>query len=418
MPVYRLTMLRIVVLFLASTMMVAAEPGQDWESGQQAFADGDYRSALLYFELARDTGLPGPAVHYNIAVTQYKLGRYAAALATFEDIARRYPKMRGLAEYNMGLAERRLGNTRAAQQHFITAFRHSEGDDKLHSLSAAMVQELEEELPSAWYGSVALRIGHDDNVALRDSLGLPAGVTSESPMVDFFGSIRGTPSWLRGVILDASTYMVAYTDADDFDQSEFQLGGLYVWRPDDWRLEASMHFVYGTLGGSGFERELAIGARATRYLSDDASLDLRLRYDEIDNTDANFAGIAGSRQRFDFRYHWFPDRHHFTLRLGIEGNSRDDPGVSPARQRVQADYRYELTQQWGLEAGIGLRSSDYDDLVVPREEDLTSIVMAVTRSVGDDWLFALRYQFSDNSSTDPEFSYERNMITIGMLRTF
>jgi tetratricopeptide (TPR) repeat protein len=411
-------MLRIVVLFLASTMMVAAEPGQDWESGQQAFADGDYRSALLYFELARDTGLPGPAVHYNIAVTQYKLGRYAAALATFEDIARRYPKMQGLAEYNMGLSERRLGNTRAAQQHFIAAFRHSEGDDKLRSLSAAMVQELEEEMPSAWYGSVALRIGHDDNVALRDSLGLPAGVTSESPMADFFGSIRGTPLWLSGVMLDASTYMVAYTDADDFDQSEFQLGGLYVWRPDDWRLEASMHFVYGTLGGSGFEKELAIGARATRYLSDDASLDLRLRYDEIDNTDANFAGIAGSRQRFDFRYHWFPDRHHFTLRLGIEGNSRDDPSVSPARQLVRAYYRYALTQQWGIEAGIGLRSSDYDDLVVPREEDLTSIVMAVTRSVGEDWLFAMRYQYSDNSSTDPEFSYERNMITIGMLRTF
>ena len=85
---------------------------------------------------------------------------------------------------------------------------------------------------------------------------------------------------------------------------------------------------------------------------------------------------------------------------------------------MQADYRYELTQQWGIEAGIGLRSSDYDDLAIPREEDLTSIVAAVTRSVGDNWLFGLRYQFSDNDSSDPEFSYERNLITIGMLRTF
>jgi hypothetical protein len=395
-----------------------AEPGQDWESGQQAFADGDYRSALLYFELARDTGLTGPAVHYNIAVCQYKLGRYEAALITFRTIADKFPRIGGLAEYNMGLAEHRLGNTRAAQQHFIAAFRHSEADDKLRSLSAAMVQELQEELPSAWYGSVGVRVGHDDNVALRDSLGLPAGVTSESPMADFFGSIRGAPSWLGGVTLDASAYAVAYPDADDFDQSEFQLGGLYIWRPDDWRLEASVHFVYGTLGGSGFEREISLGGRATRYLSDDASLDMRLRYDEVDNTSADFTGLAGSRQRFDFRYNWYPDRHHFTLRLGFEGNDRDDPGVSPTRQRVQVDYRYKLSGNWGIEAGIGFRSSDYDDLAIPREEDLTSIVAAVTRSVGEDWLFALRYQYSDNDSSDPEFSYERNLITIGMLRTF
>jgi hypothetical protein len=406
------------LLALAGMPAMANDLSAEWESGKQAFAAADYRSALVYFETARALGMSGPAVHYNIAVCQYQLGRYEDALTTFGVIARDYPKMRGLAEYNMGLAEYRLGNVRAARQHFVNAYQLSGEDKNVRALAAGMLEETEEPAPSNWYGSLALRAGHDDNVALRESLNLPTGVTGESPMIDFFGNIRGAPSWFGGFMLDASTYIVAYPDASDFDQSEFRAGGLYVWRPDDWRVEASAHFVYGTLGGSGFEREVALGARATRYLGEEASLDFRLRYDDVDNTDADFAGLAGTRQRFDFRWRWYPAGSDLTLRLGYETNDRSDPGVSPTRLRAQLDYRYEFGDAWGIEVGAGIRNSDYDDLAVPRTEDLTSLYTALTRTLNKVWLVALQYQYSENDSSDPFFSYERNVITIGALRTF
>ena len=414
----RLFALAALVLCASVTPWAVADTAQDWESGKQAFTAGDYESALLYFEMARDTGQQGPAVHYNIAVCHFELGRYEDARATFGYIAENYPNMRGLAEYNMGLAERRLGDEGAAQQHFIRAWDLSADDEKLRSLSAAMLEELQPEESSNWYGAFALRLGHDDNVALRDSLGLPAGVTSESPMVDVFASLSGAPRGFGGLMLDGSVYAIAYSDADDFDQSETRLGGLYTWSPQNWWFETGAHFVYGTLGGSGFERELALSARAVRYLDNDSSIDARFHYDDIDEVDADFAGIAGSRQRIDLRYRRDLASHTFILRYGIETNDRLDPGISPSRNRIHADYRFQPAAGWGVEAGIAYRTSDYDDLEIPRTEDLTTFTAALTRTLADVWFVALQYQYSENDSSDPEFSYERNVITLGVLRTF
>ena len=416
----RLSALTALLLCSAFAPAAIADAAGDWESGQQAFAAGDYESALLYFETARDAGQSGAAVHYNIAVCQFKLERFDEAGATFRHIAASYPRMRGLAEYNLGLVAQRLGDTRAAREHFIRAWEQSPEDENLRALAAAMLDDTEPapEDASRWYGSFGLRAGHDDNVALRDSLGLPAGVTAESPMADVFVAVRGAPAGFGGFMLDASAYAVTYTDADDFDQSEFRLGGLYAWRPGDWRLEGSAHFVYGTLGGDGFEREIELGARAVRYIGDGDAVDLNYRYDDIEEDDPLFAGIAGSRQRVDLRYRRYRGNHALIIRLGSEANDRLDPGVSPSRNRFHVDYRYEPESGWGFEAGFSLRASDYVDLEIPRTEDLTALRAALTRRLGLHWLLGLSYEYSENDSSDPKFSYERNLITLGVLRTF
>ena len=92
--------------------------------------------------------------------------------------------------------------------------------------------------------------------------------------------------------------------------------------------------------------------------------------------------------------------------------------MSPSRTRFQADYRYQPSDGWGFEAGFAFRASDYDDLEEARTEDLTTISAALTRTIAGAWLFALQYQYSENDSNDPVFSYERNLITLGVLRTF
>ncbi|MCH7854315.1 MAG: tetratricopeptide repeat protein [Proteobacteria bacterium] len=118
MPCVRIRIL-IVALLLALAQGVLADSADDWLAGQQAFQNGDFSTALGVFQRARDAGLEGPAVHYNIAVCHFELENFEQAGRSFQLIADRFPLMRGLAEYNLGLVARRLGNATAAREHFL-----------------------------------------------------------------------------------------------------------------------------------------------------------------------------------------------------------------------------------------------------------------------------------------------------------
>ena len=414
---HKLPALLVALLLVLLTSGAAANSSTDWESGRAAFASGQYDAALSYFEAARDSGLGGPAVHYNIAVCQYSLRDYFAARGTFQLIAQRFPTMQGLAEYNVGLSERRLGNLDAAQRQFVSAYRHS-GDEKIKALAASQLTELEREQRSAWYGLVGVQVGHDDNVALRDSLGLPAGVSAESPLADLFASLRGPLAGVGGLELDGSLYAVSYPDADEYDQVEIRIGALYTFDRGDWRLRGGIYGAAGTLGGSSFNREASLDLRSIRYLGEDATFELRLRHDEIKSAQALFDGIEGSRSRLELGYRWHSVVQSLALRLGVEENDRLDSGVSPSRQQIQADYYYQISDSWGLESAAAYRSSDFDDVALPRTEDLLSLAVGVVYLTESNWRFSGRYQYSTNDSTDPMYSYDRNQLTVGFQRLF
>ena len=391
-----------------------------WQSGTQAFEQDDYEKALVIFESARDAGQSGPAVHYNIGVSQYKLGRYRDARNTFELIANRYPRMQALVEYNLGLVALKLNRNDDARQHFRRSYDLSADDETLRTLSATMFARTEPaaEVDSNWFGAIGFRAGYDDNVALRDDLGLPLGTTAESPMADVYGSI-GIPFSDGGAFrFDASLYAVRYFDLDEFDQNAIRVGVIFDHYYGQWRTRAGVHAGYGTLGGDGFDETGSLTIRFDRRLTQSSSFGIRYRYDDISAAESLFSGIEGSRQRIDARYRWYSDVRSLLVNFQVESNDRTDPGVSPTRNRLGINYRFTPFSGWGYEAGAELRRSDYDDLIPVRTEDLITLRAGVTRTLGQDWRMLAEYLYSDNDSSDGTFSYDRNRITLTLMRTF
>jgi len=409
------------ILLVALLVPAAALASDDsWQLGLRAFNENDYESALVFFESARDEGQRGPAVHYNIAVCQYKLEQLHDSRRTFELIANQYPKMRGLAEYNLGLIATKLGDADAARQHFRDSYAHSEGNANLRVLSTTMFAETEPatEPLTDWYGAVGFRAGFDDNVVLRDDLGLPAGTTSESPMADLYGSLDvpfldSGHLWLHGDL-----YAIRYLDIDEFDQNSVRVGATYDRRYGAWRARAGVFASYGTLGGDGFDKNGSLSVRLDRRLSETSTLGVRYRYDDVSAAESIFDGIDGSRQRFDIRYRWNAGARSFVANARIETNDRADPGVSPDRMSLGFDYRFAPASGFGYEAGAEFRSSDYDDLDPSRSEDLLTLRAAITRMLNEDWQVLAEILYADNDSSDSIFAYDRNRLTIAVLRTF
>ena len=206
--------------------------------------------------------------------------------------------------------------------------------------------------------------------------------------------------------------------ASEFDQVELRLGALYTVDRGDWRLRGGLYGAAGTIGGSSFNREVNLDLRSTRYLGDDVAFELRLRYDEIKSAQPLFDGIEGWRSKLDLHYRWIGVGHSLAVRLGLEENDRRDANASPSRQRMQADYGYQINDRWELGSTVSFRISDYDDLSLRRTEDLLSAALRVAYETGTAWQFSASYQYSKNDSSDPIYSYDRNLLTLGFLRLF
>ena len=407
---------------ISALLIVALAHADEWADGNAAFGRGDYVAALGFFEAARDSGVSGPAVHYNIAVCQYELERFEDAGESFAFIAREYPRMAGLAEYNLGLVAQRMGDDADAAEHFLRAYRLSQDNETIRVLASNQLAGIETEAPPAsrWSGAFGVRAGYDDNIVLRDTAGISSGVTTESPMLDIFASVAGPFSGQSvGWRFEGSVYGIRYFDDDDFNQDEISGGAVYEWRLSDWRVKAGAYVGAGWLGGDSFDRRIGLGVEGYRSLGDSASATLAYYYDDISEGDDIFDGISGDRHHLVARYRWYSsDGRRLLVRLRHEDNDRRDAGVSPTRTGASVDYRYLPEFGWGFEAGGSYRRSRFSDVAESRTENLVSLRGALTRYLFRDWIFLVEYRYSDNDSDDATFSYDRNALTVGAMRTF
>jgi len=403
-----------------ATPASADEATDAWTAGQQAFARQDYMLALSHFEKARDMGQSGPAVHYNIGVCQYKLGDYAKAGRTFARLDAAYPKMRPLAQYNLGLVKLKLSQPQKAINHFRDSYYSSTDEPKLRAMSSTMLRRIiDETVPErTWLSTINVRSGFDDNATLQDEAALAAGVTADSPFIELAGTLRGPFNKRNGFRLDGGFFLLGYSDASEFNQTTVQLGGLYDWHRSGWGVQFGAHASTTSLGGNSYGSGTLLSTRLTRSLSTAGTLSLRYRYDDISAGDAIFAGVDGSRQRVELGYRWYSDGRSLNLSYTNETNDRLDPSVSPDRNQFRFKYRYAPENGWGFGLGAAIRNSEYGDVTASRDEDLKILSAEVLRTLSSGWQLFVQAAVYDNDSTDPVFSYTRNQVAIGAFKLF
>jgi hypothetical protein len=386
-----------------------------------AFQRGDYSSALALFESARGAGAEEPAVSFNIGVCRYKLGDLEQAAADFEDLAHRFPAMRGLAEYNRGLALLGLGRPEAAREAFLEAATY--GDEKLAGLAAEQLVELGQTAPatsaaaSAWYGSVELGVGHDDNVALVDEVTLPVGQSADSPLTEFFGFASRSLGARSRTHLDFTGYAVRYSEVSQFDEDSVRIAASFERAAGDWRFELGPRYEYSTLGDDAFEAETGVAVRADRTLDGGWRFGALISYDDVESLEPRYDSLAGAQRQVRLTLVHRASRDRFTAGLHLEDNDRAAASVSSTRQRWFMNYRRGLRADWSVEGFASYRLSRYDRPDGP-DERLSEVGATARRELARDWLVSATYRYSSNDADLPEFTYSADRIALSIGKLF
>lgn len=401
-----------------------ADADKAFAEGSRNFESGDYAHALGQFQLARDAGMSTVSVYYNIGVCQYRLGDYTGSERTFRFIALEYPEWHFLAHYNIGLAL--LRQNRIEEARFAFDESRKSDDPTIVGLADAVLSESTLEPLTAAppvhsakrFGFVEFGIGYDDNLVLLDETNVSAGQTTDSAFGEFFGQFGGTPGIAENFRYDASAYLVHYPDASRFDQAVLRLSSEWAWRIDDWSAAAGPYYAYSTLDGDGYDQRLGLGFSIGLPLSAQSRVAIHLAHEEIDELDSRYEFIDGSRQLIGLRYllHNGPHRLHFRYEFSVD--DRTGASVSPIRHGLRAVYQRQFDANWTVGADLFLRHSDYDDLTVPRDEDLAEIAGVVARRLSKYWQLTGEYRYSNNESNISEFSYQRHRATLGLNRIF
>lgn len=406
----------------ASNGTRADEATDHFAVGTRAFAEQDYAQALAEFRAAIEAGNDSAAVRYNLAVCHYRLGNYAAAENEFRGLGRRFPEMRPLADYNLGLALTRQSRTRKARAAFEDALR--EGDERLAALASTMLDRLAAaETPQSreqpWTRLVDLRVGHDDNVVLIDAASLPADLSADSAFAEVLGYTGGPIGSEGAWRLDASGYLVTYRDAAEFDQGNLYLRARYRWRGARSTLLAGPHVSATTLDGGIFEQSLGAGIEWQRSLaSGRASLATVLTHDEIEDVEPEFAYVRGQRTRLRLLVDTRLAGGRLSIESQLERDDRAGARVSADRQRYLGRYRRAFGEAWSGELSYEYRVSDYGNASTPREEKRHRTGIDIARLLRSDWRLNFAFQYSDNESTDPLYAYDRRRAGVGISRIF
>jgi tetratricopeptide (TPR) repeat protein len=385
-----------------------AEAMSNFAEAKAAFAAEDFSKARVLFERALETGMAGPAIHYNIAAASYLGGDLPRAEREFREVART-PSMAPLAHYNLGLVALERRDEREAREWFQRTIQESP-DERLVELARQRLADLPE--PRAWGAwSYYTRggVGYDDNIALRSSSIEGAATGNEDAYAELiFGGNYSIGQWH----IDTGGGILQYMSQDEFSQSAFSVGGARGFSRDNWYFELGVYGAQFSLGGDVFERDLTAAAQVTRTFYEGSRLRAQIRATSFDGK-SDFSGLTGERQEFGLYYDWGREAWRFGAHARAEINDSEDVVFETRWIQLGAEARYSLSPLWGLTAIAAMRQIHHpaqSETLDAWNDNRATIQVGVTRALWRRTQLFVRFEHQRNDSPVVGYDYERNWV--------
>ena len=418
------------VLMLGVTQ-VYASPKEDFKQGVNYFKSQNYTGAVEKFESARKQGMRTTALYYNLGSAYYKLSNYKKAGAYFRELSKN-SKMKSLAEYNLGLVAVKQKNTAKARGYFNSVVRNS-NDNKLIYLAKQQLKKVRA-VKKTWSVYLNGTVGYDSNINFA-----PAGIRTEESGT-FFDALVSADYLFNGKRLngwsgEAMLYTIRYSDTGNpniskgaFDQDQYGASLKKTQKLAGWDTYFKAGFDKLTYGSRNYQSILDLEVRGRRKLSRTDRLYLRYRYEDIKSDDVVFDYLEGLRQKIRGEFRRYNKKNSMQFYYELELNDRSDFvsattgnefSYSPTRHTFRGKYTTALNKLWRLTGDLAYRLSDYPSTATQnRKDDRWKAAVYANYRFDKTMKLKLKLEYTDNTSTDSLYVYDRQVITASISKLF
>ena len=422
------------LLLSYSLTSVLANESNMYRQGMQAFQEGNFSSALDYFNQAKqqqeeDRGTVSVTLYFNLGSTHYRLGNYDQAASYFAKVSED-DKWGALAEYNLGLIAEQQGKEAGAIKHYRQASSRAT-TERVRNLAQSQIRQLSGEAPSAQAAFIYLSasLGYDDNLSLVD----------DDPALDkisgsFLETLASGQLYLSGNSNHGSSLQgylfVRQPNANEIESEiAFSLGAQLHRGVGDWQTRGGINWGGYLLDGSSYTHDLALHAEG-RYPMDDLELRLSNEFKRIRGGDT-FEYLDGWQNLARIR---LVKPGNWELGYRNEWNQREDwaddvafYSYSPSRHSVYARMNFNLSEQLVLTPRLEGRLSQYPDKEVDidgnqadeerRDLRLRGSLNASYRLTSTLNLFTELAHLTNRSNLEG-YDYSSNQLTLGVDAVF
>jgi len=418
----------LIIMMISTQAHAAAE--SEFKKGLLEFKSENYYSAAHRFESARRQGMKNTALYYNLGSAYFKIKNYKRAEVFFSALIN-HPKMQSLIEYNLGLIAQKRNQIHKAKEYFKVIVNHS-NDKKIIYLAKKQLKIIN--VPrKKWSIYLNGSVGFNNNINFS-----PIGIGTEESG-NFADALISTNvifsgTRINGWSAEAMFYTLRYADTENpgilqgtFDQDQYGAALKKTQKLGDWETQIKVGFDQSTFGPRDYQSVAKFEINGKYRLSPSGRMMLRYSYADISSDDALFDYIDGSRQKLRVGYLHYQKNSSTQLYYELELNDRSDFvsnagnefSYSPTRHTIRGKYTAKFNSTWQLVGDLSYRMSDFPVTTTQnRQDDRAKAALHVNYNFTKSTRLKLKVEYTDNSSSDSLYVYDRQVTSLSLSTFF
>jgi tetratricopeptide (TPR) repeat protein len=410
-------------------VLASDQPQTSVQQGIAAYEAGEYRKALEYFAHALRLGSKKIGLYYNIGVAHYKLGEYEEADKAFKKVSES-PKWESLALYNRALIAYRRNQLDLAKKFAKKSISLSKSP-RLTALNYRLLDTLENKGSdkSDWSELILFGLGFNDNVVLSE-----AGASAISGIGDTYYDLTGRVkraftsknSKKQHFLLQAS--LRDYAKLNEYDQIGLRSGFEKELGRPNGTLGAYLEHV--SLDGKSYELVTSLEYRQT-ITNKNNSPEFRYYFTNYSILDSDYAYLGGVRHRFRLATKNKLEKGLLKTYIQTDYNDREDQNImgnfysySPVSLGIGTVYTKNLSHRRVMSGLLYLQQSHFLDpdkrlgVFKTREDGYLEFRLRFAHVSPTRWVYRASYTRTINDSNYSEYSYNQNIVSFDIFKSF